>query len=130
MLSNQFNKIKTSFGQSITGVEHHFKGHFLYSKLIYNISREGLKFIRGEEARSKDCGRNRKKCGCVIKRTYKLSCACLIALKIERKLPIRLDEVNTHWKRLQYEKGGVVDVSCLEELNAIQVTSYLICFSY
>ncbi|KAK2398613.1 protein FAR1-RELATED SEQUENCE [Trifolium repens] len=120
MLANQFTQIKTSFGHSTTSVEHSFKDHFLYSKLLYNVSREGLKFIRGEEVRSRECGRNRKKCGCVIKRTYGLPCACLIALKIERKLPIRLDEVNIHWKRLQYEEGGESDVSCLEELNAIQ----------
>ncbi|WJX36277.1 hypothetical protein P8452_24174 [Trifolium repens] len=44
------------------------------------------------EVRSRECGRNRKK----------------------------LDEVNIHWKRLQYEEGGESDVSCLEELNAIQ----------
>jgi alpha-glucosidase len=124
MLGNQFTKIKTSFGQSTTAVEHHFKDHFLYSRLIYNVSREGLKFIRGEEVRSRETGRNRKKCGCVIKRTYGLPCACLIALKIERKLPIRLDEVNTHWKRLQYEEGGAVEVSCLDELNAIQVNLF------
>jgi hypothetical protein len=43
-------------------------------------------------------------------------------LKIERKLPIRLDEVNTHWKMLQFEEGDDVDILCLEELNAIQVT--------
>jgi alpha-glucosidase len=124
MLANQFTQIKTSFGHSTTSVEHSFKDHFLYSKLLYNVSREGLKFIRGEEVRSRECGRNRKKCGCVIKRTYGLPCACLIALKIERKLPIRLDEVNIHWKRLQYEEGGESDVSCLEELNAIQVNTY------
>jgi hypothetical protein len=121
MLSNQFTKIKTSFGQSTTAVEHHFKDHFLYSKLVYNVSRDGLRFIRGEEVRSQECGRNRKKCGCVIKRTYGLPCACLIALKIERKLPIRLDEVNTHWKRLQIEEDDDADVFCLKEFNAIQV---------
>ncbi|GAU48301.1 hypothetical protein TSUD_132260 [Trifolium subterraneum] len=48
MLSNQLNKIKTSFGQSTTGVEHHFRNNFLYSKLVYNISRQALHFIRDE----------------------------------------------------------------------------------
>jgi hypothetical protein len=63
MLSNQLTKIKTSFGQSTTAVEHHFKYHFLYSKLVYNVSREDLKFIRGEEVRSQECSRNLKMCG-------------------------------------------------------------------
>ncbi|GAU27086.1 hypothetical protein TSUD_103950 [Trifolium subterraneum] len=112
MIPNQLTKIKTSFGQSTTAVEHYFKNHFLYNKLVYNISRQALHFIRGEEIRSRDCGRNRKKCGCVIKKTYGLPCACLIALKIEKKLPIRLDEID-----------DVVDgeVDCLQEFNVIQV---------
>jgi histone-lysine N-methyltransferase SETD2 len=118
---NQLTEIKTSFGQSTTVVAHHFKYHFLYSKLVYNVYRDCLKFIRGEEVRSQECDRNPKKCGCVIKRTYGLPCACLIDLKIERKLPIRLDEVNTHWKRLQIDEDDDVDVSCLNEFNVIQV---------
>jgi hypothetical protein len=64
MLSNQFTKIKTSFGQSTTAVEHHFKDHVLYSKLVYNVSRDGLRFIRGEEVRSQECGE--EFCGCKV----------------------------------------------------------------
>ncbi|GAU50446.1 hypothetical protein TSUD_409530 [Trifolium subterraneum] len=92
MLSNQLNKIKTSFGQSTTGVEHHFRNNFLYSKLVYNISRQALHFIRGEEDRSRECGRNRKK----------------------------LDEINTHWKRLQIGEDDDDRVDCSKEFNAIQ----------
>jgi hypothetical protein len=126
MLKVQLTEIQTSFGQSITEIEHHFRGHFLYSKLVNNISRNALRYIRGEELRTRECGKNRKKCGCVIRRTYGLPCACLIALKIERKLPIRMDELNTHWKRLRIDdydvgKDGNVDVKCLTELEAIQV---------
>ena len=130
MVPNQLTKIKTSFGQSTTAVEHYFKNHFLYIKLVYNISRQALHFIRGEEIRSRDCGRNRKKCGCVIKKTYGLPCACLIALKIEKKLPIRLDEVNTHWKRLQIDETVDGEVDCLQEFNVIQVTDIIIHFIF
>jgi hypothetical protein len=130
MVPNQLTKIKTSFGQSTTAVEHYFKNHFLYIKLVYNISRQALHFIRGEEIRSRDCGRNRKKCGCVIKKTYGLPCACLIALKIEKKLPIRLDEVNTHWKRLQIDDVVDGEVDCLQEFNVIQVTDIIIHFIF
>ncbi|GAU51671.1 hypothetical protein TSUD_371910 [Trifolium subterraneum] len=88
MVPNQLTKIKTSFGQSTTAVEHYFKNHFLYIKLVYNISRQALHFIR--------------------------------ALKIEKKLPIRLDEVNTHWKRLQIDDVVDGEVDCLQEFNVIQ----------
>ncbi|GAU27955.1 hypothetical protein TSUD_146730 [Trifolium subterraneum] len=41
-------------------------------------------------------------------------------LKIEKKLPIRLDEVNTHWKRLQIDETVDGEVDCLQEFNVIQ----------
>ncbi|XP_045810541.1 uncharacterized protein LOC123904983 [Trifolium pratense] len=78
MVSNQLNKIKTSFGQSTTTVEHYFKDHFLYTKLVYNISR------------------------------------------LIKKLPIRLDEINTHWKRLEIKEADADEVDCLKEFNVIQ----------
>ncbi|GAU51929.1 hypothetical protein TSUD_417120, partial [Trifolium subterraneum] len=43
------------------------------------------------------------------------------SLKIEKKLPIRLDEVNTHWKRLQIDETVDGEVDCLQEFNVIQV---------
>ncbi|XP_045796161.1 uncharacterized protein LOC123890567 [Trifolium pratense] len=109
-----------SFGQSTSAVEHYFKKHFLYPKLVYNISRQALHFIRDEEIRSRECGKNRKKCGCVMKITYGLPCACLIALKIDKKLPIRLDEINTHWKRLQIDEADDGQVDCSKEFRVIQ----------
>jgi alpha-glucosidase len=126
MLINQFTELQASFGKSKTVVEHIYKDHFLYSLLLFKISRKALKFIHQEEKRSEECGMDPKKCGCVIRKTFGLPCACLIAKKIRNKLPIRLDEVNNHWKRLVFDhEEGVEkdedDYSCLTEWKAIQV---------
>lgn len=44
--------------------------------------------------------------GCLSSITYGLPCVCAIALKIKNKIPIRLDEIHTHWKMLRFEYEG------------------------
>ncbi|MCI17250.1 otubain [Trifolium medium] len=66
-----------------------------------------------------------KKCGYVLRRTFGLPCACVIARKLRNNLPIRLDEVNSHWKKLVFDdrEGGEEecdDYLCLAEWKAIQ----------
>jgi alpha-glucosidase len=107
-------------------VEHTFKDYYLYSLLIYKISRPALNHIHREEKRVEECGMDSNKYGCVMRFTYGLPCACLIAKKMHHKLPIRLDEVNAHWKKLCFleDDGGSSDdddYSCLAEWEAIQV---------
>lgn len=41
-----------------------------------------------------------KKCGCVIKMSFRKPCAFIIVIKIHHKKLIRLDEIKAHWKRL------------------------------
>lgn len=50
---------------------------------MHKISRASLNFIYQESRRTKECGMNSKKCGCVIKRNYGLSYACVITKKIK-----------------------------------------------
>ena len=45
MIKNQHNEIQTTFGRSITVLEHRFKDNILYSHLVGNISRAGLNYI-------------------------------------------------------------------------------------
>jgi hypothetical protein len=105
-----FSDIKTSFGQSLSVKEHRYDGQnsFLYSLLFFKISRKALNFIF-HEAKSVECGSDPKKCGCIISKSYGLPCACIIAKKIRNKRPIRLDEVNSHWKKLTIEFGEFED---------------------
>src|SRR4051812_1550452 len=103
MLDNQHNEIQTSFGRSKTVMEHRYKGPILFSHLIYNISRTGLNFLFHEANRSETTGTDSSLCGCTIRTTYGLPCACILAKKKILNSPIRMDEVADHWKKLRFD---------------------------
>jgi hypothetical protein len=111
MLVIQFSDIKTSFGQSLSVKEHRYDDHnsFMYPLLLFKISRKALDFIFHEAKRVVKCGSDPKKCECIIRKSYGLPCACVIAKKIRNRRPIRLDEVNMHWKKVSIENGEFVD---------------------
>jgi alpha-glucosidase len=127
MLTCQFSTIRTAFGHSLNVEEHRFgEQKFLYALLFFKISRKAMDILFHEAKRSKECGMDPKKCGCVVRRSYGLPCACVIAKKIRNKLPIRLDEINVQWKKLviDFGEGGDEehdDYSCAAEFEAIKV---------
>ncbi|XP_058776823.1 uncharacterized protein LOC131651173 [Vicia villosa] len=124
MISNQHNEIQTSFGRSITVLEHRFKNNILYSQLIGNVSRAGLNYIFHEANRGETIGGDTAKCGCTITITYGLPCACAIAKKVRLGEPITMNEITPHWKRLSFDDDGCVEedlnISIISELEAIQ----------
>ncbi|XP_050908230.1 uncharacterized protein LOC127121837 [Lathyrus oleraceus] len=125
MIQNQHNDIHTSFGRTITVLEHKFKVNNLYSQLVSNISRAGLNYNFHEVKRADNVGSNSAKYGCTIVKIYGLSCACVIAKKVKFGNPIRMDEVCTHWKRLRFDDDGVMkdgksNISILTKWEVIQ----------
>ncbi|PNX57192.1 hypothetical protein L195_g050276 [Trifolium pratense] len=59
-----------------------------------------------------------------MRKTFGLSCGCVIAEKIHNKLAIKLDEVNSQWKKLVFDEGEggedeCDDYSCLAEWKTI-----------
>src|SRR3954469_14034143 len=124
MLENQHNEIQTSFGRSKTVMEHQFKGQILFSQLIYNISRSGLNFLFHEAKRSETTGPDSSLCGCTIRKTYSLPCACILSKKKKLNSPIRMDEVADHWKKLHFDdfdppKENYSKITISDELEVI-----------
>src|SRR3954466_5480808 len=124
MLENQHNEIQTSFGRSKTVMEHRFKGQILFSQLIYNISQTGLNFLFHEAKRSETTGPNSSLCGCAIRKTYGLPCACILAKKKNLNSPIRMDEVADHWKKLRFDdfdppKENDLKITIFDELEVL-----------
>ncbi|XP_058733979.1 uncharacterized protein LOC131605663 [Vicia villosa] len=124
-IKNQHNEIQTTFGQSITVLEHRFWDNILYCQLIGNVSRVRLNYIFHEAKRGEIVGSDSVKCGCTITRTYGLPCVCVIAKKARLGEPIRMEEVIPHWKRLSFHDDGCVEgekstISITSELEAIQ----------
>ncbi|XP_050875905.1 uncharacterized protein LOC127079564 [Lathyrus oleraceus] len=93
MIQNQHNEIHTSFGRSITVLEHNFKNNNLYSQLVDNICRAGLNYIFHEAKRVDNVGSDSAKCECTIMKIYGLPCACVIEKRVKLGSLIRLDEV-------------------------------------
>ena len=121
MLKNQLGEIQGSFGRSIIVIVHKYKKKKLFSKLEGYVSKAALGFIDEEFERSRTFGFAKEDCGCVQMTTFELPCACILAENRKNKLPIILDEIHPHWRRLSVI-GEEVDVnfSFTEEWNAIQ----------
>jgi len=83
MLVLQFTAIQTTFGQSVTVLEHGFKDVTLYSRLAGHVSRYALDNIALEESRCREtlC-MDKEICGCVQRTSYGLPRAYEIAIKI------------------------------------------------
>jgi hypothetical protein len=89
--------IQTSFGQSVTVLEHRFKDATLYSGLGGHVSRYAMNNIALEEEHCrKTLCMDKEICGCVQRTSYELPCACFIATKIREDKPILLDETHHH----------------------------------
>jgi len=97
MLVLQFTAIQTSFGQSVTVLEHRFKDVTLYSGLGGHVSRYTLDSNALEESRCRGtlC-MDKEICGCVQMTSYGLLCACEIATKILEDKSILLDDIHHH----------------------------------
>jgi len=89
MLVIQFGEIQSSFGRSVTVLEHRYKDVILYYGLGGNMSRQAMNniFLEEERARKTLC-MDKKTCGCVQRTSYGLPCACFIAMKIRHNKPI------------------------------------------
>ncbi|XP_058757511.1 uncharacterized protein LOC131630788 [Vicia villosa] len=123
MLQNQHNEIQSSFDRSKTVVGHRFKGKNLYLQLIHNISRAGLSCVFHEVKRAETTGLDSSKCGCTIRKTYRLPRACILSKKMKLNSPIRMDEVIDHWKKLCFDdfeptKEGESNITISDETIA------------
>lgn len=125
-LIGQFTEIQASFGKSLSVAEHRHAGSILYEQLVCKISRKALKLIYKEAADVEEVGMESENCGCVLRSTFGLPCACFIGKKMNDNLPITLDEVDDLWKKLVFDEGEVGEVEddwmCIEEWIAIQVS--------
>jgi len=100
MLKNQFSEIQGSFGRSVTVMVHRYRKNKLFSELEGYVSKATLGFIYEEFESSRRFGFAKEDCGCVQMTTFGFPCACIFVEKRKKKLPILLDEIHPHWRRL------------------------------
>ncbi|KAJ1424222.1 Protein FAR1-RELATED SEQUENCE 6 [Sesbania bispinosa] len=99
MITLQHTKIKASFQRSIMVLEHHFNNP-LYNELRGLVSRNALALIDVEKQRINYVGIDISTCGCTLRNTHGLPCACQLA------------RVHTHWMKLTFNDGGIDGPGC------------------
>ncbi|KAL5158867.1 Protein FAR1-RELATED SEQUENCE 5 [Glycine soja] len=118
MMTLQHTKIKASFETSTHVVEHVFK-KTLYKRLLGMVSRYALNHIAAQFERVHYAGKNSSSCGCVMKSTHGLPCACELSKYVVGCIP--LDSIHMFWRRLSFLDQGLFEpeVSIKEEMETI-----------
>jgi len=95
----QHNEIKASFEMSIHVIGHTFN-LTLYKHLVGVVSKYALVQIAKEVLRVNEVGFDSQHCGCVLRSTHGLPCACSLARYQFGVIP--LNEVHVMWTRLSF----------------------------
>ena len=118
MITLQHTEIKTSFETSTHVVGHVFK-KTLYRRLLGMVSRYVLNQIAAELERVDYAGKNPSSCGCVVRTTLGLPCACELSKYVGGCIP--LDSIHMFWRRLSFSDQGLSEpeVSIKEVMKTI-----------
>ncbi|KAL5165381.1 hypothetical protein HKD37_18G050514 [Glycine soja] len=104
MITLQHTQIKTSFETS-THVFGHVFQKTLYRRLLGMVSRYALNQIVVEFERVHYAGKNPSSCGCVVRTTLGLPCACELSKYVGGCIP--LDSIHMFWRRLSFLDQGL-----------------------
>ncbi|KAH1226271.1 hypothetical protein GmHk_11G032976 [Glycine max] len=110
MITLQHVEIKASFETST-----HVVGH----RLLGMVSRDALNQIASEVDRLRYLDNNLSSCGCVMRSTHGLPCACELSRYTAGSIPLEL--VHLFWRRLCFSDQGLceTEVSIKEEIEII-----------
>ncbi|KAH1225796.1 hypothetical protein GmHk_11G032620 [Glycine max] len=118
MITLQHVEIKASFETNTHVVGHVFK-KTLYKRLVGMVLRNTLNEIVGKVERLRYLDNNPSSCGCVMRSTFGLPCACKLSRYTTGSIP--LDSVHMSWRRLCFSDQGLCEVedSIKEEIETI-----------
>ncbi|KAL5193568.1 hypothetical protein HKD37_20G055767 [Glycine soja] len=104
MITLQHTQIKASFETSTHVIGHVFQ-KTLYKRLLGMVSRYALNQIVAELECVHYAGKNPSSCGCVVRTTLGLSCACELSKYVGGCIP--LDSIHMLWRRLSFSDQGL-----------------------
>ncbi|KAH1233268.1 hypothetical protein GmHk_09G025748 [Glycine max] len=118
MITLQHVEIKASFETSTHVVGHVFK-KILYKRLLGMISRDALNEIASEVECLRYLDNNSSSCGCVMRSTHGLPCACELSKYTAGSIPV--ESVQIFWRRLCFLDQGLceAEVNIKEEIETI-----------
>ena len=91
----------------------------LYKKLLGMVSRYALNQIAAEFERVHYARKDPSRCGCIMRTTHGLPCACDLARYVVGMIPF--DTIHMFWWRLSFTDQGLskLKVSITEEMETI-----------
>ncbi|KAH1256460.1 PKS-NRPS hybrid synthetase [Glycine max] len=104
MITLQHTQIKASFETSTHVIGHVFQ-KTLYKRLLGMVSRYALNQIAAEFERVHYAGNNPSSCGCMVRTTLGLPCACELSKYVGGCIP--LDSIHMFWRRLSFSDQGL-----------------------
>jgi len=109
MMALQHTQIKASFVFKVT----------LYKKLLGMVSRYALNEIAIEYERVLYAGKNHSRCGCVMRSTHSIPCACELSKYVVSFIP--LETIHIFLRRLSFSDQGLCEaqVTITEEMETI-----------
>ena len=118
MITLQYTKIKAFFETSTHVVGHVFKVT-LYKRLLGMVSRYALNQIAAKFECVHYAGKNPSRCGCVMRTTHGLPCACELSKYVLGTIP--LETTHMFWWRLSLSDQGLSkpQVTITEEMKTI-----------
>ncbi|KAL5148214.1 PKS-NRPS hybrid synthetase [Glycine soja] len=118
MITLQHVEIKASFETSTHVVGHVYK-KTLYKRLLGIVSRDALNHIASEVDHLRYLDNNLSSCGCVMRSTHGLPCACELSRYTVGSIP--LESVHLFWRRLCISNQGLceTEVTIKEEIEII-----------
>ena len=118
MITIQHTEIKASFETSTHVVGHVFKVT-LYEKIFGMASRYALNQIDVEHERVSYAGIDSSHCGCAMRTTHGLPCACELARYVVGSIPLGV--IHMFWRRLSFSNQGLYEpeVSITKEMETI-----------
>lgn len=98
----QYTEIKASFGESMNKIMHLHKNK-TFILLLTKVSIEALDVLTGEMNRVQSLKQKEESCGCQIRTSCGLPCACEISQYVDADVSIPLHTINVFWKKLDFE---------------------------
>ncbi|XP_058769876.1 PKS-NRPS hybrid synthetase cheA-like [Vicia villosa] len=112
----QIGNIRASFQKSFYEVEHTHISPF-YDNLRGSVSRAALRRIAEELSRLDYVLNSRETCGCTMRTSYGLPCACEMGRSIVVGIPLQIESVHLQWRILSMEGDLPLDEEAGSEVD-------------
>ena len=99
---------KSSFEEIKTRIKHIHR-NTTFSYLLTNVSIEALELLTQEMKRVEALRQNDESCGCILRSSCSLPCACVLITYVDTGLSVPLDVIEVFWRKLNFKPVRLVN---------------------